>query len=494
MNKVPCGWERVKLGYVLTFNYGRPLPKKERDGGQYMVYGSNGIVGANSTPLIQSPCIIVGRKGSLGEIKLSERPSWPIDTTYFVNEFHGQPLNYWYYFLKHLPLKEMNRSTAIPGLNRKDVYSLEINVPPLKEQKRIANIVELMMERSNKVKELLDAIPASLDQYRQSILAYALAGKLTNEDSRGWNVVKLSDVCTSISDGDHQALPVTKTGIPFITISAINTKSIKLNKATRFVSSKYYKNLKEIRKAVRGDVLFSVTGSIAIPALVDFDDPFVFQRHIAILKPNQEKVLSKYLYYLLDSQSVKFQANEVATGTAQLTIPLRGLRSFQVFLPPISVQENIVRSLEAYFSKLSNMGELINQSAVNVDRLELSILHKAFRGYMVPQNSNDEPASALLERIRIERIEMVKERKIEKTLVKPAKRGKVKKMIIPVIEALKNSATPLTSQELLSQAGYPPDATTNLVETFFLDVRNALHEGKISCSRIDNEDVFRLAG
>jgi len=95
-----------------------------------------------------------------------------------------------------------------------------------------------------------------------------------------------------------------------------------------------------------GDILFTVTGSIGIPVIVDTDEPFVFQRHIAILKANESLILSKYLLYTLGSEQIQKQALNVATGTAQLTIPLGGLRNFQIQLPSLEEQKEIVRRAE----------------------------------------------------------------------------------------------------------------------------------------------------
>ncbi len=77
---------------------------------------SNGIVGFHSNFIINKPCLIVGRKGSIGEIHISENPCYPIDTTYYIDNLYEQPTNFWFYQLKALPLAQLNRASAIPGL------------------------------------------------------------------------------------------------------------------------------------------------------------------------------------------------------------------------------------------------------------------------------------------------------------------------------------------------------------------------------------------
>ena len=90
--ELPHGWTYVKLVDVLEFKYGKSLPAKRREGASYSVFGSNGMVGRHSEALVEGPVLIIGRKGSIGEIHQGDEPCWPIDTTYFIDDFYGQPI------------------------------------------------------------------------------------------------------------------------------------------------------------------------------------------------------------------------------------------------------------------------------------------------------------------------------------------------------------------------------------------------------------------
>ena len=162
--------------------------------------------------------------------------------------------------------------------------------------------------------------------------------------------------------------------------------------------------MKDHQKPQLGDILFSVTGSIAIPSLINTNEPFTFQRHIAILKPNLSFTLSKFLFYSLCSDHIKRQSIAVATGTAQKTIPLSKLREFVIALPSKDEQQEIIYRVDSLFSYAESLETYYQKAYIQVNRLTSALLDKAFRGELVPQDLNDEPASVLLEMIRQARL------------------------------------------------------------------------------------------
>ncbi|MDD2727654.1 restriction endonuclease subunit S [Malikia sp.] len=296
-----------------------------------------------------------------------------------------------------------NTGTTRQALTKQQILGFEIPVAPLTEQKRIADKLDTVLTRVDAVNSRLARVVLLLKRFRQSVLTAATSGRLT-EDWRGsglaeWQSKEIQEICHSISDGDHQAPPQVISGIPFITISALHGGHLDLHKATRYVPNSYFSALDEKRRPARGDVLFSVTGSIGIPALVATDEPFTFQRHIAILKPDLIKVSSSYLRYLLESNDVKRQAIAVATGTAQMTIPLGGLRRIKVNLPPLDEQAEIVRRVETLFAFVDRLEARLQTARTAANRLTPALLAKAFRGELVAQDPDDEPAAELLKRL-----------------------------------------------------------------------------------------------
>lgn len=231
------------------------------------------------------------------------------------------------------------------------------------------------------------------------------------EVPQGWVWTKLGDVVMAVTDGDHMPPPQSTTGIPFLVISDVNEGFIKFEKA-RFVPQKYYDNLPEIRKAERGDILFTVTGSYGIVIPVDTDVNFCFQRHIGLIKVIESR---EWLSYILRSQYVKHYCDEHATGTAQKTVGLETLRMLQIPLPPLAEQHRIVSEVEKYFSLIDILEESENDLQQSIQKAKSKILDLAIKGKLIEQNEEDEPASILLERIKKEDNKNEKKSKIKDT-------------------------------------------------------------------------------
>ena len=158
----------------------------------------------------------------------------------------------------------------------------------------------------------------------------------------------LKDVCLSIADGDHMPPPKADSGVPFITISNITeTKQIDFSNVM-YVPRDYYDKLADKRKAKQDDILYTVVGSFGIPVHISNKTEFVFQRHIAILRPNQEMMVPRYMYHIMQSTKFYKQADKAAKGAAQRTIGLSSLGNITIPVPSIEEQERIVAILDRF--------------------------------------------------------------------------------------------------------------------------------------------------
>jgi type I restriction enzyme S subunit len=184
--KLPEGWQWTKLGYLVTVQYGKGLPEKQRRDGSVAVYGANGIIGFHDISLTKGQTIIIGRKGSAGAVNWSEVACWPIDTTFFIDEFPESVYpKFLYYFLSSQQLGRLQQSAAIPGLNRDLLYGIPVPLPypddpqrSLTEQRRIVARLEAIYQEIGVMQKLLDQDEPAVNQLEQSILAAAFRGEI----------------------------------------------------------------------------------------------------------------------------------------------------------------------------------------------------------------------------------------------------------------------------------------------------------------------------
>lgn len=160
----------------------------------------------------------------------------------------------------------------------------------------------------------------------------------------GWEWCRLNDLFSFITDGDHQAPPKSDTGIPFLVIGNLNKGIVSFDEC-KYVPIDYYERLDWSRKPCQGDVLYTVTGSYGIPIIVDNNEPFCVQRHVAILKSCSNTPIT-YLRYLFLSKYSYAYAEKIATGIAQKTVPLTGLRLMPIPVPQHRTLLNIINLIK----------------------------------------------------------------------------------------------------------------------------------------------------
>jgi type I restriction enzyme S subunit len=159
-------WKEYKLGEIVELNYGKGLTENKRMSGNVPVYSSAGITGWHNEPLVNSEGLIIGRKGTIGKVYYSNAPFFCIDTAYYIlpNE-ERYDLKFLFYKLKTLGLEDLNEDSAVPGLNRETVYSQDISLPGLPEQKAIASILSCLDDKI----DLLHRQNATLEKMAETL-------------------------------------------------------------------------------------------------------------------------------------------------------------------------------------------------------------------------------------------------------------------------------------------------------------------------------------
>ena len=385
--ELPTGWKEVQIGEVLKFEYGKGLPKDRRKkNGEFPVYGSSGIVGYHNHYLVNEDCIVVGRKGSIGSVFLSLNPCWPIDTTYYVKNVSSLNIKFLYYHLSYINLKIVEKSTAIPGLSRDDIYVRRIILPPLEEQRQIAEIIEELFSELDAGRRQLESVKEQLKTYRQAVLKTAFEGGLSKnqiaeyENCSAWEITKIVDVGEIVSGGT----PSTKEtdywdgDIPWITPADLSGYSNKyIDKGRRSIT---YKGLSKssARMIPSGSVLLSSRAPIGYVAIAK--NELCTNQGFKSIIPSS-RVTSEYLYYFLKARTQKII--ERASGTTFKEVSLKTISSLEIIIPPIKQQKIIVAEIEHRFSFCDKMEETIFDNIQRSETLKQSILKQAFKGKLI---------------------------------------------------------------------------------------------------------------
>ena len=180
--------------------------------------------------------------------------------------------------------------------------------------------------------------------------------------------------------------PKSETGVPFVTIANVDSYNHFDFTDTMFVPQSYYDKLDNKRKARKGDILLTVVGSFGIPILITDDTSFVFQRHIAILRPNPLVVDSHFLYYTMLSRSFYAQADAYAVGAAQRTISLTSLRQMKIAVPTLDVQKKIADAISSFDNLIDNN----NKKIQSLEKIAENLYKEWFVRFRFPGYENTE--------------------------------------------------------------------------------------------------------
>jgi len=357
------GWTDIHLGDVCELRYGKSLPKSNRSGTGFYVYGSNGQVGKHAEAITAGPTIIIGRKGSFGEVSFSSDRCWPIDTTYYIDEsVTDADLCWLYYRMKAMPLTQLNRAAAVPGLNREDAYAQTILLPPLEEQRRIAALLDAAEALRAKRQQALKM----LDFLAKAIFLDMFGNSVKNE--RGWPKYYLSDVATidrrSLSpseirsDEQYVGLENITSRGAFEGVDTADKANLKSNKFIFNTDHILYGKLRPYLTKIAAPEFEGICSTDILP-----------------VKPGSNLNRHYLLYYLRSPGIVKYATNN-AVGINLPRLSPKVLESFEIPLPPIKEQEKFSFALEL----LTDLMDLMNIYVDDLDTLFASLQQRAFRG------------------------------------------------------------------------------------------------------------------
>ncbi|EIU7138262.1 restriction endonuclease subunit S [Pseudomonas aeruginosa] len=341
---------------------------------------------------------------------------------------------------------------SMRNISQQALKEIRIPLPPLAEQTRIAAKLDELLAQADTLKARIDGIPALLKRFRQSVLAAAVSGRLTEEwrktqTSAGtgadvirndqlakaallerqpelkkkkssiesdidenylfpipesWSFTTWGKLSEWITYGFTRPMPKSETGVKLLTAKDVQRFELELM-SCGLTTTEAFVGLSDKDKPVKGDLLITKDGSIGRAALVHTNEEFCINQSVAVCWLRSTTMNKRYLELLSNGDFTQGFVKDKAQGMAIQHLSIIDFAKCPVPVPSSIEQDEIVRRVEQLFAFAEQLERKVKSAKSRIDHLTQSILAKAFRGELVPQDPNDEPASVLLERIQTQR-------------------------------------------------------------------------------------------
>lgn len=308
-------------------------------------------------------------------------------------------------------------STNQVELSRTAISEIKIPLPPISEQRRIADKLDRVLARVDVANEHLSRVAPLIKCFRQSVLEAAISGRLT-EDWRGahnigknWLETSLGAVITEMRNGISNKPDENPLGYKILRISAVRPFLLDTSDHRIISLDKETISLYSLQK---GDILFTrYNGSLefvgACAVFLEDQEIFVYPDKLIRVRTDETKALPQFLALTCSSKPSRKQIEGfIKSSAGQKGVSGKDLKTVKLALPSIAEQSEIVRRVEKLFAFADRLEERLSQAQEAVQKLTPALLAKAFRGELVPQDPNDEPASELLKRLQENRTERAK--------------------------------------------------------------------------------------
>jgi len=392
--------------------------------------------------LLKNGDIVISRAGSVGYSFLIRNPSNAVFASYLIR---FRPLINDKYLALYLKspyywdfISEISLGISIPNVNASKLKQAPIPLPPLPEQHRIVAKIEELYTRLDAGVEALNRIKAELKRYRQAVLKSAFEGKLTEQWRpsigvqhieasepniglpQGWTKSYLSEM-GELSRGKSKHRPRDDKRLFEGKYPFIQTGDVKNSNGVMHSYNQTYNDigLKQSRLWPVNTLCITIAANIAETALLGVSA--CFPDSIVGFIPNVKICDVKYVHFFF--KTIKDNLESFAPATAQKNINMGTLKKVSVPLPPLSEQHRIVEEIESRCSVSDEINQVVDRTLKRAERLRQSILKRAFEGKLVSQDSRDEPASVLLERIKEERAKKGVEVRVKRGFGKRVKRS-----------------------------------------------------------------------
>ncbi|MCY4518924.1 MAG: restriction endonuclease subunit S [Acidimicrobiaceae bacterium] len=381
---LPLGWTEITLAELLDVKYGKALRKRDRvEDGPVGVYGSAGLVGHHDLALVEEPAVIVGRKGNAGAVWVSEKPSWPIDTTYFLRVPTNISARFLAYQLENLNLGASDSSTTIPSLRRPDLEAVSVRLPRRADQDRVVAAIEEHFSRLDTAQRTLVAADSRLHALYRSVAVEAF-------DRPDWvwtTLGEIAEVKGGITKDSKREMHPEFEEFPYLRVANVQRGYLDLSDIATIQADR--------RKAQRlilcpGDILFNEGG--------DRDklgrgwvwegqiEDCIHQNHVFRARLLDDRFDPYFVSLHSNSWGQQWFETHGKQTTNLASLNLTTLKSFPVPAPSLREQQVVVSYLRSAMADIEHQRLELGRAKGRADGLRRSILLRAFAGQLLPRD------------------------------------------------------------------------------------------------------------
>lgn len=380
-------WDIVSLGDLATFVNGYPFKPSDWTTEGLEIIRIQNLTKSSSESNYFKGSIPEKYKVKNGDILIS----WSATLDVFVWEGKDAWLNqhifrvvfdktdidkqFFIYVIKNVleKMRQEVHGATMQHITKDRFGNLQIPLPPLPIQKRIAEILDAADALRRKDQELLK----KYDELAQAIFIDMFGDPVKNE--KGWGVKTLKEICTKITDGTHFSPPSQSSGIPYITAKHLRKDLVDFSINPTYIDEAHHKEIYSRCSPVKGDVLYIKDGATTgVAAVNEYDFEFSMLSSLALIKPKEQILNSYYLSSFLNNEFVKQELIQgYMAGAAIKRFTLDKINKFEILVPPIEMQN----SYELIWKKIRQ--STINLRDKNSDYLFNMLIQKAFTGELV---------------------------------------------------------------------------------------------------------------
>lgn len=367
------GWINKPLGMLATLQRGFDLPSSQRQEGKIPVISSGGITGFHNAHKVRGPGVVTGRYGSVGEVYFVEVDFWPLNTTLWVKEFHGNHRKFVFHLLSSLNFRMFSDKTGVPGVNRNDLHKIKVVCPPMHQQVAIASILDSWDEAIDKTRDLID-----LKQTRKRALVQAfLSGRsrLRSHKSK-WDQVRLREITQELK-------PRNNSRFGFEAVMAVNKVHglIPMREHVMASSLERYKVVPP--KAFAYNPMRINIGSLAMSHYAT--DVLVSPDYV-VFKCLEDRCDPDFLDHYRRTHAWEQYVNAVGNGSVRVRIYYNELSRLKLLLPPIEEQKAISKVLNDADTEI----ELTKRNLINLQKQKRGLTQKLLTGEWRMMITNDD--------------------------------------------------------------------------------------------------------